>query len=269
MPPRRAGPKAWSSRRAAPTSRPRRYARRSTVPRPLALTTNGTRPALGAAPFMHKFTRMAATIDWVSNGATSPLVEAKLDTGSVSAPCILGLPIADFSGVPQLYSLGAAWQFALTDVTAYSEFTALFDQYRIDQVDFEVSNLHNSSDATTNVSVMPTLMYAPDYDDASVPSTAGELLTRQRTQSWTFRGNGVPLKFSVKPRYLNNVYRDSLTSAYNVAAPGYLDVDSNNVPYYGVKMWLQNCYITSPGGPKGEVHLRFKLTYHLSFKDPQ
>lgn len=272
MPKTRNSPKSWGRRSAAYTKGTRRttkYRRRAY--KPMAITANGMRPGLGPAPYKTRFTRYSATVDWVSTSSVGvPTIATPTSSAGVTVPCTVGSPAADFSGVPNLYGFGAAWQFKLTDVVNNSDFQALFDQYKIDQIDVEVSNLHNAADATTNVNVMPTLFYAPDYDDATVPTAMSQLSERQRAKQWTFRGDGQPLKFSIKPRVLSTVYREGLTSAYQTAPPAFVDIDNSDVPYYGLKMWLSTAYITAGApGPRGETHLRFNLKYHLSFRDPQ
>lgn len=268
MPKVRTSPKAYASRWRARTAAPRRKAPRRSGPR--AATTSGMRPGVSNAPYKHKFTRWGNTMDVVSyNALGASNIQVNVDSGGQTTPLTVGSWSLDTSGVNLSNQFGGAFQFQLEDLPSYQDFTALFDQYRIDQVDIEVSNVHNSSTGTDAQQQMPTIIWAPDFDDAQVPTLASRLSERQRAKQWTFRGSGVPLKFSIKPRIAQPAYRDALTSPYVVGPPAFLNASYTDVPHFGVKFWMQNCYASAVPGGKGETHFRIKCKYHLSFKDPQ
>lgn len=275
MPPKRSSPKQWASKRPSAGSSGK-WARRARVPvrrtGPPTMTFAGVARAVRSAPNVHKFMRWGPALDFVSGTSGGvPVININPDSGGTSVSLAVGLPAADTSGVPSNYQVGAAMAFKVTDVPNYTDFTALFDQYRLDQVDIEISNLHNNADAGTAVTLMPSVTYCPDFDDGAVPSNSALLSQRQRTKQWTFRGNGQPLKFSVRPRTAAFVYKPSGTTiGYAVGTENtYVNVANNDVPYYGVKLWFSDMYISGTGSNVGETHLRVKCRYHFSMKDPE
>lgn len=267
MPIRKGSPKKWASKKKTWSRNPRSTAYR----KKRVVTTNGLKSSIGSAPFKHKFTRWANLKDVVSYNAGGGTVGVKVteDSGGGTAPLALGAVGADPSGVANSYTFGGAFQFQLTDLPAYSDFQNLFDQYRIDQVDIEVSQVQNAASAGNPASQMMTIMYAPDFDDANVPTLASNLTERQRMKQWTFRGDGKPLRISVQPRVAVPLYRAGITSPYSVASQQtFIDMADSDVPHYGLKFWIQDAF-SSTSVYTGETHLRFKMKYHISCKDPQ
>lgn len=251
--------------------------KRTTKP---AITYAGIGRSLRAAPNSHRFSRWTATQDLVTfDSGTYIGLANNPDNGAVTIPLTVtgGAATADTSGVGNSYMCGGAMQFRITDLPGYTDFTNLFDQYRIDQVDVEISHLFNSSTSGGSPgspplagATMPTVMYCPDFDDAVVPTSQTQLAARQRTKQWTFRGDGGPLKFSVKPRIASLVYKTSGTTiGYTVADQStWVNQAFTDVPSYGVKLWFQDMFQTT-GGPTGMTHFRVKMRYHLSCKDPE
>lgn len=270
----RTSPKSWS-RRSSKGSKPSGTRRRNptrTVGK-AAQGLAGRVKAVRSAPNSHRFARPSPTYNLVSNvGGIAPsltVVSDDVTTTSTNPFTVLGLAGSSYFG-PDVYQMGGSLQFRLSDVTDFTDFTELFDHYTIEQVDVEVSNLHNSSGATDARSIMPTLNYVCDFDDATPPAAPQTLANFQRAKSWTFRGDGQPLKFSVRPRIAQTVYTTGLTSAYGPGKQGQLlDCDRTDIPFYGIKFWLQDVYVSGTSAAIGETNLRWKLKYHLKMVDPK
>ena len=82
----------------------------------------------------------------------------------------------------------SAFSFKLSDLPQYTDFTALFDQYKItgvkldfipfaDNVSWEVA-----SNGPTVAAPGGPLMIATDYDDVTLPASASEMLSRQNVK---------------------------------------------------------------------------------------
>lgn len=135
----------------------------------------------------------------------------------------LGVVVTTSTTVPVFY----ARSFTYTDVNQVTSFTAIFDQYRIDEV--EVWMVPNLS-ATTNNS--PSLWYSVvDYDDAVAPTMLATL--QQYTNViMTPMSNGHYVRF--KPHCAEAVYAGAFTSYGNILAP-WIDSTSSSVQHYGFK----------------------------------
>lgn len=224
---------------------------------------------------VHRFTRWAGTVILrtadVGGGVQQAISD--VDAGSTN-PITVGNtsdePLTGF-GV----QFGGAAQFRLDNLPQYTDFTALYDHYAIEQVDVEMDCLANSAPTSndpnfpTNQGKMPSITYVPDFDDANVPVTASNINEYQRAKTFTFRGSGKPLKFSIKPRTAVTIYRSGVTSAYAPAAEGMpLDLGYIDIPHYGFKFWINNmpAAVDNLSGP---APIRVKLRYHLKFLDPR
>lgn len=224
-------------------------------------------------PLKYKFTRWGSTntVYTSSQSGIAPQVFTAVDDGATTQIISLSAP-STMPGVNVNSQFGAALRFMITDLSAYTEFGALFDHYHIDQVDVEISYLKNTSSQglTTGQSAssaMPTVMYCPDFDDNDVPSNPAELAQRSRTKQWTFRGDGQPLRFSIQPRQAALMYREGgSTIAYGVGgAVQPVDWNYTDIPFYGAKLWFQDVYAnTSINGVTGDSSFRIKCKYHLS-----
>lgn len=266
------GWRSGGSKKTKRYSATRRYSKKTSYTRRRrAEAPSGLSPSVRPARATVRISRWGNTLDLVSfNNAGLNDFKVVMDSGGGQNPLSVGSKTADTSGVPNSYQLGGAFKFEILDVPSYQDFTALFDAYRLDQVDIEVSNVHNSSDSRDVVAQMPTIVYCPDWDDAAVPTLASDLSQRQRTKQWTFRGDGKPLKISVKPRASTLVDRDTAPYiAYSVARPTFIDMQYIDVGHFGLKFWLQDLYATAAPTYTGETHLRFKCKYHFTLRDPQ
>lgn len=233
-----------------------------------------------AAPSTHRFTRWVpqAALYTISNTGANPSISVVYDSTSSTAP----ISVSGGSSLMQVnhaYQFGGSMRFRLGDLPGLSDFTNLFDYYRIEQVDVEISCLKNSAAGTSQPSgyqngdnVMPTIMYAPDFDDDVIPVGASDLTERQKTKSWTFRGDGKPLKFSIQPRPTALVYKeDGTTIGYMTGTAGnWVDCNNVSVPHYGVKFWLEDVWAnTNTTGTTADTQFKIKMKYHVSCKDPR
>jgi hypothetical protein len=178
------------------------------------------------------------------------------------------------------FQFGVGLQFKLSDVLKYVEFQNLFDHYSIDQVEIEVQYLKNSAivqpTSGSSTASMPSVMYAPDFDDGNAPASPTELAERQRAKGWTFRGDNKPLRIKLQPRVANLVYRDNAATAYTAYSSDLsrqgtaIDLTYVDVPHYGLKMWFSDVTSSAAAaGVTGDSIFRFKFYYRLTLRDPK
>jgi hypothetical protein len=153
---------------------------------------------------------------------------------------------------------GAAYTFRLTDVPQYTNFTALFDMYRIDAV--EVEFLISQMGANM---LYPTLYWTPDYDDATAPANANTILEFQTAEVYQFTEAKTAFRRLVQPRVANTVYNGIVASGYSTLPVNtFINSDTPGVAYYGMKYWLVGYNSTTAN----QSNIQIVLRYHLSFK---
>lgn len=135
-----------------------------------------------------------------------------------------------------------ALSFAMSSLPNASEFTALFDAYKIVKVKLDFipfgDNVNMPLDAMSNSTSLMSpggpLITAIDYDDANTPGAATDLLQYQASKV-----TPVPrrLKMSLRPKFATEVYRSGTSTGYG-ARSGWLDCANSDIPHYGVKYWM-------------------------------
>jgi len=125
-------------------------------------------------------------------------------------------------------SISGAYSVTLASIPGYTEFTALFDQYRIIQVTIQFSPINVGAVALPIISVI-------DYDDANVPSTADEL--RQYQTLRTVTGTQY-FERTFTPRIAMAAYGNGVFNSFATQSPSiWLDSASSSIPYYGLKYY--------------------------------
>lgn len=145
-------------------------------------------------------------------------------------------------------------QFTLGQVPNVSEFTNLFDCYRINGVKVKLMPRANSSEIGTNQGMIK-LFSAIDYDDATVPTAITELMQYENLK--TTASNRDHSRY-FKPKIAKTVFQTALASGYSQGT-GWLDCDNTSVPHYGLKLALQQL-------PAGAQSFDCQITYYLAFK---
>lgn len=170
------------------------------------------------------------------------------------------------------YDITDGWQntaqgrvFRLEDLPENSEFSALFDAYRITKVDLtfipsgNVSDIGNTyADASQLPNQIPTLYIAPDYDNAPASPDARNLLERGNMKMLYL---DKPRTFSVVPKVSTNVYNGATGVGYAEAKPKqWIDCAYPGVDHNGVVWFLNNTSV--PKGWRCDIFAKF----HLEFK---
>lgn len=154
----------------------------------------------------------------------------------------------------------------------YTEYSALFDSFRIKEVEITMVYNSNQSGISTNTSSLPTLWLANDYDDMNATSLA----SLQQYPS------GKPLQFGNSSGSNNGkqVWRlRPKTQIYALSAAGttvamsgqssaWYDTNtstSSSLEWFGLKGFHDNQQSTSTATPVGFV--TFYVKYFMQFKD--
>lgn len=117
-----------------------------------------------------------------------------------------------------------------------AEISALFDQYRIDQVTVRIDWDYNSYAPTSGQAVAPLIYYVADYDDSN-SALVSALLQYPGVKTHSFLENGYkPLITTIKAKPLRDIASTGLLTAYGpmTSAPWIRTADMTT-PHYGLK----------------------------------
>jgi len=131
--------------------------------------------------------------------------------------------------------------FALQDIVNASEFSSLFDQYKINKVIVTYQLLTNP-DASNALNVpgnnpaptnwYPVVWSIEDYDD-SATNNIEEMKQRIGVKRQVMRPNQI-MSFVVYPKVQVQVYKTALTTGYAPRSM-YVDMDQMDIQHYGLK----------------------------------
>lgn len=131
-------------------------------------------------------------------------------------------------------ALSASGYYSLATLPSYTEFTDLFDQYRIVWVKWKIfwnhpTDMMNFAGAqTTGVPILYTMK---DTNDGSVPVSVAAMSQNETFQSYLMTR---PITVSFRPKCAQAVYSGAFTSYAEQGMP-WVDSNSPSVQYYGIK----------------------------------
>lgn len=156
--------------------------------------------------------------------------------------------------VAAVVDLGSGWSFSMNQIPDFSEFTTLYDAYTIDKVTMKFVLFNNTAEK------YPTLLLAPDYDDAASPAAEADLLTMEGCKVLPFTPTKREHTITVHPRVAQTLFRTGVTSSYGWGKSGQIvDIATTDTPHYGVRHWLVNYNTTDTPG----AVVRVFITYHF------
>lgn len=168
------------------------------------------------------------------------------------------------AGVPSPISQG--FSFAFNQLPGTTDFTTLFDQYKINGIKFSLapttteailSGVSGSSGALGFRRVHTVL----DFDDASAPTGENQMLEYQSRKTTN------PMQTHSrywKPTILTEQYRSAVSTAYAPQRNKYLDLTYTDVPHYGLKL-----YVDAPiyNGVAAAITYEVFVTYYFTCKN--
>lgn len=166
---------------------------------------------------------------------------------------------------------GGTNHFRLEKLPDYTDFTTLFDAYRIKKVRLTWIYSSNSSDqvAPATTSALPMLGWCIDQDDGaplgSTPTSA--LAATSQYDSFQLHRLDRPLTMTVAPKLASSVYAQGSFSAFTeVPNSAWVDMTYPNAQYYGIKWFIDPAGNTT-NLTLGTVTVIAK--YYIEFKTPR
>jgi len=139
----------------------------------------------------------------------------------------------------EIATVGAGYAkiIELDDLNGYTDFTTLYDQYKIHRVDFKLIpriNVHSfTTAAVTATAIMPTIAVWFDPDDATAPALQGESLEVEN--ALYERGTSV-IQGHYEPQAAIAAYGGAFTQF--ASFDGWCDCTSDDIQWYALKAWV-------------------------------
>ena len=161
------------------------------------------------------------------------------------------------AGTTAQYAYGSA-AFTLNSLPNYTEFTNLFDQYRINKVTVQAFPRQTMETDTTNPAVN-IFHYAFDHTDVTAPSAESDVCNMTITAA---SNRFKPFTMTLKPVAATTVYQGITANGYAPAKPStWIDCKSYAVNHYGLKFaWFNNNSINDI--------IDFYVTMWVEFREP-
>jgi len=162
-------------------------------------------------------------------------------------------------------------RFSFADMQNASEFTALYDQYKIKAILITIKMINNPDSAavvgdnqvTNGNNYYPTLWYCIDQDDGDAPSIA-DLRQMSRTKHVVLQPNR-ELKIMIRPKVLSSLFA-GLSSGYGLASP-WVDMARTDVVHYGLRTAFDFEGLATPDANKGSWKFRINTKYFFQCKN--
>lgn len=155
--------------------------------------------------------------------------------------------------VPTATGASGGFDFKLTDLNNYTEFTNLYDQYKIVSVRLEFQSPFTNNPMTNAGVVIPEMYTAIDRNDITAPAFRQDILEyeTQRHSPLTRRHT----------RYFKVNCNTLLFDSNNVDTKGtkfgqWIDTADDQVPHFGLKYWID-------GGAGADFDVSPTFTYYF------
>lgn len=168
--------------------------------------------------------------------------------------CALQTITGNVAYAPYQSVLGATLDNALN----YTEFTNLYDQFRINWVKAQFYLRIDPSAQTAANASFPRLYWFRDYDDQGLASL-NDVRENARGKRAILHPNR-PVTITFKPNVLSEIYRTAVTTGYSPKFSQWIDVAVPNLVHYGIKYCIDDLTNTN-------YKVDLEITYGLSMKN--
>lgn len=200
----------------------------------------------------------------VLSAATSQEVVGGLTVSDPTGSCIsFGTPVPVVNGLSTVFDVPFAMKFRLDQLAGYTDFTQLFDQYKINAVKVFVRSYANSDGALSFP--IPWLETWNDSDSASLP-TLNQSREIMGVKHKYFSSSKNVCTMYVKPKPSVEVGGTSTTGLIPYGS-SWIDCTDDQVPHYAIKGIIHNYAL--PSVNTGNNRLEFDVIMNASFKDVQ
>lgn len=186
---------------------------------------------------------------------------------------MVNIPIQTNTGAGGGYA-GIAFNFYLNQLPNYTEFSSLFDSYKITKVKMHITCLtaiNTNADFQTYGIGLPKLYYVHDEDDVTAPPSSqtglNDMMERVKTRYYSFTPNRNTVTVTIRPNLLAETYKSAVSTAYAPVYNKWVDMADPNTPYYGVKMMFYTPSVNNVLPGTAFHAFQIDAVYYISCKD--
>lgn len=166
--------------------------------------------------------------------------------------------------------------FTFNDMSVPSDFTTLYDRYKITMVQARIQLVNNPDsywgpnpstyDQTTagvqgRSNWFPKFWYCKDYDDGQT-ETVDQLRQRAGTKFFVLRPNKV-YKINIRPAILAQTYQTSVSTGYAPKWNQWIDAGNTDVPHYGMKYNIDTLGLDPQNNYPFTVRIEYKFWFSM------
>lgn len=164
--------------------------------------------------------------------------------------------------------------FSLSDLPSFTEFTTLYDQYRICAVKLTIVPFNTQtlggqdSGNTANVGIL--IHHAVDNDNAPAPSpSASGVDTLRQYRTYRCQQSMDPKRMSltryIRPRVSMEIYNSTISTGYGLGKRNqWIDSSSPDIPHYGFRAVFEG----NAGNTGDTQDYKIFATYYIQCKNP-
>lgn len=159
-----------------------------------------------------------------------------------------------------------ARSFSVSLLPNFSDFSGLFDQYRIRCIvaKFRLVQPPEASNTPATSQFYPDIYVIVDHDDDTVPTSVDTVLQYGKCKRGVLKPN-FWFKYRFYPTAALQLYRTATTTAYAPAKNGmFLDLNQSDTPYYGIKGIVSN---EAAGLTTAPIGIEFHAVLVVQFKN--
>lgn len=165
---------------------------------------------------------------------------------------------------------GYGFSFALSDLPNSSDYTNLYELYRLDFVEMtvEIAALTTST-LSVGSPALPTLIIYPDYTDATAPASISVANEVAQSERFTLSASRPSFSRRVQPTASVAIAINSggtLGGGYKLPAK-HFDCVNPSIPHFGIKMFVANYNIAAAEDSGCVLNVSFR--YGLTMRNPK
>lgn len=132
-----------------------------------------------------------------------------------------------------------SYTVALSDVVNSSDFTNLYDQYRLDKLIIKFYLKFDPSSQSATTSNIPRLYWYRDLDDLTSPASLNEIRENGKCKTVPLTLYK-PVTIVMKPNVLRVIYQSAVSSQYTPSFNQWLDMSTPTNQHYGLKFAIDD-----------------------------
>lgn len=174
-----------------------------------------------------------------------------------------GLPTAVPGGLSGLYDIPFSLVYRLDQLQNVTEFTNLFDHYKINGVKVDLKCFSNSSTVTGVGNSW--IEYWTDHDDGT-PLSAVAAREVMGVKTAYYSSSKQMVRMFVKPKPIADLETSAGSAPAAIGFKGWLNAADPQIPHFSIKGIIHNAYIS---GTPGQNQFQIESTMNLSLKGVQ